>query len=127
MVKRPIVLVYPKSTNQADMEKMSKLLLSGATMLKESCPDCKIPLFKQDGKIFCPQCEREAVYVKNDSEVKQLVQKLSLEESTLQLREILTGKLNYLTTQLASSENMQEMLNILDVIEKIIAIMQNMP
>ena len=116
-----------ETTNQADMAKMSKLLLSGATMLNESCPDCKIPLFKKDEKIFCPQCEREAVYVKNDNEVKQLEQKLSFEESTLQLREILTGKLNYLTNQLASSENMQEMLNILEVIDKIIGIIQKMP
>jgi UPF0148 protein len=117
----------PKTPAQTDMAKMSKLLLSGATMLNDSCPDCKIPLFKKDEKIFCPQCEREALYVKNDSEVKQLVRKFTLEESTLQLRDILTGKMNYLTNQLASSENMQEMINILEVIDKILTIMQKLP
>ena len=116
----------PKTTNQTDMAKMSKLLLSGATMLNDSCPDCKIHLFKKDKKVFCPQSERETVYVKNDCEVKQLEQKFSLDESTLQLRDILTGKMNYLTNLLASSENMQEMLNILEVIDEILVIMQKM-
>ena len=116
-----------KTPNQTDMAKMSRLLLSGATMLNDSCPDCKIPLFKKDERVFCPQCERDAVYVKDNNEIKQIEQKFSLEESTLQLKDVLTGKMNYLTNQLASSENMQEMMTILDIIDKIILIMQKMP
>ncbi len=116
-----------KSQDQHDMAKMSQLLLSGVTMLSDSCPDCKIPLFKKNEQVFCPQCERKAVYIKDENEIKQIEQQFSLDESTSQLKDVLAGKINYLTNQLASSENMQDMMNILEMIDKILAIIQKIP
>ena len=39
-------------------EKMSELLLQGATMTNSHCADCGDPIFRYDGQEFCPTCER---------------------------------------------------------------------
>ncbi|MCK4847436.1 MAG: hypothetical protein KAT16_00260 [Candidatus Heimdallarchaeota archaeon] len=113
-----------KSRNKKNLTRMSNLLLSGATMLGEACPDCNVPLFKKKDRIFCPQCERKAVYAKDDTEIRQIEQNLSLEESTSQLKDILTGKMNFLANQLASADDLQQIMVILEMIEKILVILQ---
>jgi uncharacterized Zn finger protein (UPF0148 family) len=40
-------------------ERMSELLLQGATMTNRHCPACHSPVFRYDGKEFCPTCQRE--------------------------------------------------------------------
>lgn len=50
-------------------KKMAELLKGGNVMLSDSCPDCKVPLFKlRDGKVICPSCERVVIYVKHGEE-----------------------------------------------------------
>lgn len=39
-------------------EKMSELLLQGATMTNAHCSACNDPIFRYDGQEFCPTCER---------------------------------------------------------------------
>jgi len=39
-------------------EKMSELLLQGATMTNAHCSECGDPIFRYDGQEFCPTCER---------------------------------------------------------------------
>ena len=41
-------------------QRMSDLLLKGATMTNAHCEECGSPLFTQDGQTFCPTCQ-EAV------------------------------------------------------------------
>jgi Uncharacterized Zn-finger containing protein len=55
---------------KADIAKrMAELLKAGNIMLSDSCPDCKVPLFKlRDGKIICPSCNRTVIYVKHGEE-----------------------------------------------------------
>ena len=55
-----------------------ELLFKGAKMLAYHCLDCKMPLFKYEGKILCPSCKREfeitengAVIVKDMSTKKE--------------------------------------------------------
>jgi uncharacterized Zn finger protein (UPF0148 family) len=46
---------------QADREateRMSELLLKGATMTNAHCSDCGDPIFRYDGQEFCATCER---------------------------------------------------------------------
>lgn len=46
---------------QADREatqRMSELLLGGATMTGKHCNDCASPIFRQNGREFCPTCNR---------------------------------------------------------------------
>ncbi len=50
-----------KKISEKDISSAAELLYKGAKMLAHHCPDCKIPLFEKDGKIFCPSCGREAV------------------------------------------------------------------
>jgi len=39
-------------------ERMSELLLQGATMTDTHCNECGDPLFRYDGQTFCPTCQR---------------------------------------------------------------------
>jgi len=113
-----------KERKKPDLSKMSQLLLSGATMLGESCPDCAVPLFKKKEDIYCPNCERKALFVNNKEEIRNIEQKVSLGEATNQLKDVLTGKITLLTNQLASADTSDEITKILDIIEKILNITQ---
>lgn len=39
---------------------MSELLLKGATMTNRHCDECGDPIFRHDGREFCPTCGRQA-------------------------------------------------------------------
>jgi uncharacterized Zn finger protein (UPF0148 family) len=41
-------------------ERMSELLLQGATMTNTHCNNCGDPLFRYDGQTFCPTCQTTA-------------------------------------------------------------------
>lgn len=45
---------------RAATERMSELLLKGATMTNAHCETCGDPIFRYEGQLFCPTCE-EAV------------------------------------------------------------------
>ncbi len=51
------------------LQKMKNLLLSGARMLDEVCPNCGTPLFyiKEVGLKYCPKCD---VYVATPQEIE---------------------------------------------------------
>ena len=38
-------------------QRMSELLLQGATMTNRHCDDCGDPIFRHDGQEFCPTCQ----------------------------------------------------------------------
>lgn len=42
-------------------ERMSELLLKGATMTNKHCDNCGDPVFRHDGQEFCPTCQAAAV------------------------------------------------------------------
>lgn len=41
-------------------QRMSELLLKGATMTNRHCDNCGDPIFRHDGREFCPSCGNEA-------------------------------------------------------------------
>jgi len=43
--------------NRASTQRMSELLLKGATMTNSHCDACGDPLFRYDGQTFCPTCQ----------------------------------------------------------------------
>ena len=106
--------------SSSDIQHMSTLLLSGATMLADSCPDCKVPLFKKNENIFCPKCNRKAVFVSSNTEVKQIEQAYSLSETREMVQDILTGKLNFFVQKLADCEEMEEMKKILQIMDMLL-------
>ncbi len=115
-----------QSKNTSDLSQISKLLLSGATMLSDSCPDCNIPLFKKKDNISCPRCGRKAVYIDTDDEAKNIQQEHSLSQSIHQLKDILAGKINFLTNQLASTNDPKELKEVLELLDKITVILHNL-
>lgn len=63
------IMLMDEKSKESIYKKMAELLKAGNVMLAESCPDCKVPLFKmKDGKIICPSCNRVAIYVKHGEE-----------------------------------------------------------
>jgi len=42
---------------RAATQRMSELLLKGATMTNSHCDACGDPLFRHDGRTFCPTCQ----------------------------------------------------------------------
>ncbi len=47
-----------------DVKRMADLLKSGATMLSDTCPQCKSPLFKIRNELLCVKCNRPVVVIK---------------------------------------------------------------
>jgi uncharacterized Zn finger protein (UPF0148 family) len=45
---------------RADTQRMSELLLQGATMTDSHCDDCGDPIFRYEGQEFCPTCQSAA-------------------------------------------------------------------
>ncbi|MFQ5762484.1 MAG: Sjogren's syndrome/scleroderma autoantigen 1 family protein [Candidatus Bathyarchaeia archaeon] len=55
------------------VKRMADILRNGASMLGESCPECASPLFKlANEEIYCVQCDRKVVIVKDDEEAARL-------------------------------------------------------
>ena len=106
--------------SSSEIKRMSNLLLSGATMLAESCPDCKVPLFRKNKNTFCPKCERKAVFVSSDDEVKQIEHAHSFSKTREMIQDILTGKLNFIAQKLADCEEFEEMKNILQILDMLL-------
>ena len=103
--------------SSSDIKRMSSLLLSGATMLADTCPDCKVPLFKKNENTFCPKCGRKAIFVSSDDEIRQIEHTQSFSETCVALQDIFTGKLNYLANKLAACEEFEEMKIILQIMD----------
>jgi uncharacterized Zn finger protein (UPF0148 family) len=80
--------VIPRSAislnRDEQIQEMSKLLLSGATLLNDSCPDCHVPLFRKGETVFCSSCGRKAVYGK----LEHLLTRLSQEEDLNAMEEL---------------------------------------
>ncbi len=106
-----------KNDKLSDIKQMSTLLLSGATMLADSCPDCKVPLFKKNENTFCPKCGRKAVFVSSDDEVREIEHAYSFSETREIIQDILTGKLTYIAQKLADCEDFEEMKIILEILD----------
>jgi UPF0148 protein len=45
--------------DREETERMSELLLQGATMTNQHCDNCGTPIFRYDGQAFCPNCQHE--------------------------------------------------------------------
>lgn len=48
---------YGETGEDDPTERMSELLLQGATMLNKHCETCGSPLFRYQGREFCPTCQ----------------------------------------------------------------------
>jgi len=46
--------------DRGETERMSELLLQGATMTNQHCDRCGNPIFRHEGQAFCPNCQQTA-------------------------------------------------------------------
>jgi len=46
--------------DRGSTERMSELLLQGATMTNQHCDHCGTPIFRYEGQSFCPNCQHAA-------------------------------------------------------------------
>lgn len=51
---------------RANTQRMSELLLKGATMTNTHCDRCGDPLFRYNGQTFCPSCQAEGTGPQGD-------------------------------------------------------------
>jgi uncharacterized Zn finger protein (UPF0148 family) len=51
------------------VKQMADLLMSGATMLFEHCPQCGAPLFKIHGEVWCQKCNKKVLIIKEEQEI----------------------------------------------------------
>lgn len=111
------------SKRDADAKKGADLLRSGATMLAQSCPDCKVPLFKLTSReIICPSCNRRVIFVKSTEAEKAATESAA----RTQLEEDLQRKITQVKSRMADTDNPDELeklaktlSSLLDLLEKV--------
>ncbi len=112
----------------------AELLYKGAKMLTYHCPDCKLPLFEKDGKIFCPSCGREAVFEKDLEKVeekadekveveKKIEEKPKIEGDLLERVEMAAKKV---CDMIISAENESEVKVLTDSLKTLVEIMDKL-
>lgn len=96
------------------VRRMAKVLISGATMLAEQCPNCGAPLFRlKDGTIRCFSCGFVEV-----REAKKEPEKKGILEKEVR-RETLIKKLNFAYQILETSNDLEEIKEALEIIKMI--------
>lgn len=108
------------------IKEMSRLLLSGATLLNDSCPDCKVPLFQKGETIFCSSCGRKAVYASSDAEAEQIAQSTDLGRTLTDLQSVLQGKLERLLQNLSQEDDLIDIEKLLKVIGALLDLLHSL-
>jgi len=74
------------ANNEEDikLEKISKFLEQGGTMLAQHC-ECGVPLFRFKGKVMCPICDSNSNKVENKQKEIEISKKSAIEQSPFQI------------------------------------------
>ena len=110
------------SDEKNKIKNMANLLKSGATMLSESCPICNSPLFKIQNEIWCKNCDKRVLIIKEEESVQNLIDLTPLEN----FEKIILTKLQESCQQIKEEKNpnmLKELGNLisiwLDVLERL--------
>jgi len=96
------------SGEKAVITRMATLLKSGATMLNELCPVCKVPLFRlKTGEVLCPSCGQRFVLVSSDEEEIRARTALTLRN----LEATVVEKIEFLRRKVAETESLDELID----------------
>ena len=67
----------------AAIKRMAELLKSGARMLNEVCPTCKVPLFRlRSGEVTCPSCGQRYMIVGSDEEELRAYEEIAISRAS---------------------------------------------
>ena len=90
----------------ADIKRMAELLRAGSTMMAESCPDCKVPIFRlKSGDMICPSCGRKVVFAKS-SEAEGLAAQASVAS---ELEGLLQRKIQSIKERMEATDDPKEL------------------
>jgi uncharacterized Zn finger protein (UPF0148 family) len=116
--------------NDKGIARAAEWLLKGAVMLQKACPQCESPLYRlKDNKVYCASCESQVVIVgPNDPIPPEFQAQPSIQEEKPQTRsspeinqaeKVLTNKLNKLTEKLDVTDDIDEIIKLTEVIDKL--------
>lgn len=94
------------------VKKAAEYMKMGATMLSESCPICKLPLFKLGENVTCLNCGRKVILVKEDQEAVSVKTPLILAD----IEESLVTKILEVNRKLMLAEDLDELKKAGDVL-----------
>lgn len=104
------------------IKRMADLLKSGATMLSDHCPACSSPLFKIQGEIWCPNCNKRVIIAKEGEPIPNLIGLTLLDD----VKNIVLAKLQENTQQIKNERDpvkLQDLGNLismwLEVLERL--------
>lgn len=88
-------------------QRMSELLLKGATMTNVHCDVCGDPIFRSDGQEFCPTCQKPVVQEDDADTQTEAAQKEAHEEQETSIadEESVDIQINGATTQAGQESN----------------------
>ncbi|MBC7120477.1 MAG: hypothetical protein H5T33_02670 [Candidatus Methanosuratus sp.] len=93
------------SDRDSQVKRMAELLREGATMLPQSCPECKTPLFRfSSGEVVCPGCGRRVVFAKA-TETERVAAHSVVVSS---LEDVLMGKISEIQSELEKTSDILE-------------------
>ncbi len=124
-----------KKISEKDISSAAELLYKGAKMLAYHCPECKVPLFERDEKIFCPLCGREAIIEgeQNKRESEETAKQSQPEdelitENTLKpdLSEKIELAMSKICEMIAQSKSVEEVKELSESLERLVKVMKEL-
>lgn len=128
-----------KKVSDEAISRAAEILLKGAKMLSLHCPECKMPLFEKDSKVFCVSCDKDYDIVEVDGkkilkekEVKEIPEKVKEKEvkvvkTQLKQNSVLIAIENAVVKvaeMIVSSKNVDEICKLTDSLEKIVCTLE---
>ena len=89
-----------------EVKRMSELLKSGATMLRETCPQCGTPLFRKGTDTFCAKCNRPVVIIRNAEDENRLMTDQILDNT----EQTLLAKIQQVNTVMKTESDPEKLL-----------------
>ncbi len=127
-------IVGDKKISENGIENAAELLYKGAKMLAYSCPDCKMPLFEMDGKVFCPSCGREVI-IESENETSEVqtesetvhdekVLKKAKPAVDFELSEKIERAISKVCDMIAESRSVEEIKVLSESLEKLVDVLK---
>ena len=101
---------------EGTVRRMAELLKSGASMLSEVCPECKVPLFRMGREVFCPSCGKRVILVKRGEDESKYL----LLSTLVSVRRTLDMKVRELNDMIAVEKDLDLLEREVEVLNRIL-------
>ncbi len=89
-----------------EIQRMTNLLMQGATLTELSCPACSSPLFKlKNGDLWCAKCNKKVIVVKEGAKETDITAISLLEE----VEATLLTKLREVTSMIREEDDLEKL------------------